>query len=97
MEFLFLEILLGMQNVAAPGNIGGRIESGLLTIQLVLSSLVVIVGICVALFNVLTKLPSLSDPHEKNQFWKTQGWIIGGVAFGAICVWLIPWVYNLFT
>ena len=82
---------------ASAGEVESKINTALTTIQGVLTAVVVGVGICVALFFVVTKLPNLSDPHEKNQFWKTQGYILGGVAFGAIVIWLVPWVYNLFT
>lgn len=82
---------------ADAGQVTTKINAGIKVIQTVLTSVLVGVGICVALFNVVTKLPTLSDPHEKNQFWKTQGYILGGVAFGAVVVWLVPWVYSLFT
>jgi len=78
-------------------NVESKINSALTTVQGVLTGVVVSVGICVALFNVVTKLPNLSDPHEKNQFWKTQGYILAGVAFGAAVIWLVPWAYGLFT
>lgn len=82
---------------ADAGQVTSKINQGLTVIQTVLSAILVGVGICVALFNVVTKLPTLSDPHEKNQFWKTQGYIMGGVAFGACIIWLVPWAYSLFT
>ncbi|KKE78662.1 conjugal transfer protein [Bacilli bacterium] len=83
--------------ILSAANVQGKINSALLTVQGVLTGIVVTVGVCVALFNVVTKLPNLSDPHEKNQFWKTQGYILAGVAFGAAVIWLIPWAYGLFT
>lgn len=81
---------------ADAGQVTAKINAGITVLQTVLTSVLVGVGICVALFNVVTKLPSLSDPHEKNEFWKTQGYILAGVAFGAVVVWLVPWVYSLF-
>jgi len=91
MKFFNYAILLNAANVET------KINNALTTVQGVLTGIIVAVGICVALFNVVTKLPNLSDPHEKNQFWKTQGYILAGVAFGAAVIWLVPWVYGLFT
>lgn len=98
-EFITNNAILQSMFMAAPdaGEVEQRIDSGLTAIQGVLTGLLVGVGIVVALFNVITKLPTLSDPHEKSQFWKTQGYIAAGVAFGAIVIWLIPWIYSLFT
>lgn len=97
-HFLNNQMINTIQIAASKADqITNKINSGVTVIQTVLSAILVGVGICVALFNVVTKLPTLSDPHEKNQFWKTQGYIMGGVAFGAVVVWLVPWVYGLFT
>lgn len=92
-----LVINSAMEISADAGQVTSKINAGIRVLQTVLTSILVGVGICVALFNVVTKLPTLSDPHEKNQFWKTQGYILAGVAFGAAVVWLVPWVYSLFT
>ena len=66
------------------------------TIQTLLTSLIVIVGICVALFVIIKRMPSADDPQEKNEVYKAVGRVLGLVAIGAAIVWIVPWVYSLF-
>ncbi|NUJ19355.1 conjugal transfer protein [Bacillus glycinifermentans] len=85
--------VLGAANADKVTN---KINDATLTLQIVFSAVVVGVAICVALFFGITKMPSLGDPHERHQFFKIQGWIMGAVAFMGVIIWLVPWVYSLF-
>ncbi|MCY8497752.1 CagC family type IV secretion system protein [Bacillus atrophaeus] len=87
---------LGMVLAASGDKVANKINEATTIIQITLSAVVVGVGICVSLFYVITKMASLADPHEKVQFWKTQGWIMGAMAFAGVIIWLVPWVYSLF-
>ena len=66
------------------------------TVQTLLTGLIVIVGICVALFVIIKRMPSADDPQEKNEVYKAVGRVLGLVAIGAAIVWIVPWVYGLF-
>ena len=88
---------LGMFLAKASGDkVANKVNEGATVMQLVLSAVDVKAAINMSLFYVITKMASLSDPHEKNQFWKTQGWILGAVAFAGVVIWFVPWVYSLF-
>lgn len=82
---------------AQADEVQGRIESALSQVQTVLTSLIVIVGIVVALFIILKRMPSADDPQEKNEVYKAVGRVLALVAIGASIVWVVPWVYSLFT
>jgi len=73
-----------------------KVNQGLLVIRGVLSGIIVVVGVIAALKVVISKLPSLDDPHVKNDMWRSLGTIGLAVAVGGSLVWLIPWVYGLF-
>jgi len=81
---------------AQGGEVQQRVTSALQTIQSVLTGLIVTVGIVVALFIVIKRMPSADDPHEKNEVYKAVGRVLGLVAIGAAIVWIVPWVYSLF-
>ena len=66
-------------------------------IQGVLTGLIVAVGIVVALWIIIKRLPSADDPQEKNEVYKALGRVGGLVALGAAIVWILPWLYGLFT
>lgn len=73
-----------------------KINQGLAVIQGVLTGIIVVVGVIAALKVIISKLPSLDDPHVKNEMWKSIGAIGLAIAIGGSLVWLIPWVYGLF-
>jgi len=73
-----------------------KVNQGLMVIQGVLTGIVVVVGVIAALKVIISKLPSLDDPHVKNEMWKSVGTIGLAVAVGGALVWFIPWVYGLF-
>lgn len=73
-----------------------KVNQGLAVIQGVLTGIIVVVGVIAALKVIISKLPSLDDPHVKNEMWKSVGTIGLAVAVGGSLVWLIPWVYGLF-
>lgn len=81
---------------ASSGDVQGRINSALQQVQTVLTGLIVTVGIIVALFIVVKRMPSADDPQEKNEVYKAVGRVLGLVAIGAAIVWVVPWVYGLF-
>lgn len=66
-------------------------------IQGILSGLVVLVGICVSLFIIIKRMPDADNPQEKQEVYRSVGRVWGLVALAAACIWVIPWVYNLFT
>lgn len=73
-----------------------KLSSGLSSIQVVLSSIVAIVGIIAVVMIVIKHLPNISDPQVKNEMWKSIIAALVVVAFAAIAVWLVPWIYGLF-
>lgn len=93
----YLSQLGNVAYAADAGDIETRLNSAITTIQGVLTGLVVAVGICVGVWIALKRMPSADDPQEKNEVYKAIGRVIGLVAISAALVWLIPWVYTLFT
>ena len=73
-----------------------KVNQGLAVIQGVLTGIIVVVGVIAALKVMISKMPSLDDPHVKNEMWKSIGAIALAIAVGGSLVWLIPWVYGLF-
>ncbi|MGJ3901278.1 CagC family type IV secretion system protein, partial [Lactiplantibacillus plantarum] len=53
--------------------------------------------VCVALFIIIKRLPDADDPREKSEVYKAVGRVAGLVALAAAIVWILPWVYSLFT
>ena len=82
---------------AQASEVQGRIESALSAVQGVLTGLIVTVGIVVSLFIIIKRMPSADDPQEKNEVYKAVGRVLGLVAIGAAVVWVVPWIYSLFT
>lgn len=82
---------------AQASEVKGRIESALSAVQGVLTGLIVTVGIVVSLFIIIKRMPSADDPQEKNEVYKAVGRVLGLVAIGAAVVWVVPWIYSLFT
>lgn len=72
-------------------NDAGNVVKGILT------GLVVLVGICVALFIIIKRMPDADDPREKSEVYKAVGRVAGLVALAAAIIWLLPFVYGLFT
>lgn len=77
-------------------NVQGRVINAMSEIQGVLTGLVVTVGIVVALFTIIKRMPSADDPQEKNEVYKALGRVLALVAIGAAIVWVVPWVFSLF-
>src|SRR5699024_11704914 len=57
---------------ANAGEVQSRINEAFSTIQGVLTGLIVTVGIVVALFIVIKRMPSADDPQEKNEVYKAD-------------------------
>lgn len=81
---------------ASAGEVQSRLTTAGNTIQTLLTGLIVMVGIVVALFIIIKRMPSADDPQEKNEVYKAVGRVLGLVGIGAAIVWVIPWVYSLF-
>lgn len=81
---------------AEASDVQARLTSAGSTIQSLLTGLIVIVGICVALWIIIKRMPSADDPQEKSEVYKAVGRVLGLVAIGAAIVWIVPWVYSLF-
>ena len=96
-------IYLGLMNTrvvlaADGGEVQSKLTSAGKTIQGILTGLVVLVGICVALFIIIIKrMPDADDPREKSEVYHAVGRVAGLVALAAAVIWLLPWVYSLFT
>lgn len=63
----------------------------------ILTALVVLVGICATLFIIIKRMPSEDDPYEKNEVFKSVGRVCALVALVAAIIWLLLWLYSLFT
>lgn len=87
---------LAVNNPVYASDVQGRINNAFSQIQSVLTGLIVTVGIVVALFIVIKRMPSADDPQEKNEVYKAVGRVLGLVAIGAAIIWVVPWVYSLF-
>jgi hypothetical protein len=81
----------------AAANIQAKVNEGLKQIQTLLTGIVVTVGIIVALWIIIKKLPGIDDPHNKNDMFRGVGMALAGVGLAAALVWLVPWMYALFA
>lgn len=92
-------MLTNVQMVFAAdgGQIQSKLTSAANTIKGILTGIVVLIGVCVALFIIIKRLPDADDPREKGEAYKSLGRVAGLVALAAAVVWLLPWVYSLFT
>ena len=95
-------IYLGLMNTqvvlaADGGEVQSKLTQAGKTIQGILTGLVVLVGICVALFIIIKRMPDADDPREKSEVYHAVGRVAGLVALAAAVIWLLPWVYSLFT
>jgi hypothetical protein len=93
-----ISILNTMPLMAASdaATVTNKVNQGLTIIRGVLTGIIVVVGVIAALKIVISKLPSLDDPHVKNEMWRSVGAVALAVGLGGALVWLIPWVYGLF-
>jgi len=82
--------------VSDAGTVTSKVNQGLAIIQGILTGIIVVVGVIAALKVIISKLPSLDDPHVKNEMWRSVGTTGLAVAVGGALVWFIPWVYGLF-
>jgi uncharacterized membrane protein YhaH (DUF805 family) len=93
---------LGLTNssvvfAASGGQVQSKLTQAANTVQSILTGLVVLVGICVALFIIIKRMPDADDPREKSEVYHAVGRVAGLVALAAAVIWLLPWVYSLFT
>ncbi|AIF68394.1 hypothetical protein GZ22_18330 (plasmid) [Terribacillus saccharophilus] len=80
----------------SDSSITKRINTGVKSIQTVLTGIVVVVGIVAALKIIIKHLPGIDDPHVKNEMWKSLGGVLLAVGAAAAVIWLLPWIYGLF-
>lgn len=73
-----------------------KLKNGVTAFQTVLTGIVVVVGIAAALKIVVKHLPSIDDPHVKNEMWKSIGGVLAAIGAAAALIWILPWVYSLF-
>ena len=94
----YLMVMTAQTAFAADGtDIQGKLTTAANTIKGILTGIVVLVGVCVALFIIIKRLPDADDPREKSEVFKSVGRVAGLVALAAAIVWLLPWVYSLLT
>lgn len=94
---LFLTQVPSVFAEANGEEVQSKVSNALTTVQGVLTALLVTVGIVCALWIIIKRLPDADDPREKSEVYKSVGRVAGLVALGAAVVWLLPWVYSLFT
>ena len=82
---------------ADKGQVQQKITDAGNIIKGILSSIIVLVGICVALWIIIKRLPDADNKQEQHEVYKAVGRVMGLVALGAAIVWLLPWVYSLFV
>lgn len=82
---------------ASAGQVQAKLTNAANVVKGILTALVVLVGICAALFIIIKRMPSADDPHEKNEVFKSVGRVCALVGLAAAVIWLLPWVYSLFT
>lgn len=94
----FCLVTLGSTVVFADevGDPTAKINNGLKLIQGVLTGIIATVAIIAALKICISKLPSVDDPHVKNEL--VRGLCTVGLtgAIGCAITWLGPWVFKLF-
>lgn len=81
---------------ADGGEVSKKINNALTIAQGILTGVIVSVGICVSLWIIIKGMPNMSNPHEKNEVYKSLGATWGLVAIGGAIVWFVPWIYSLF-
>lgn len=86
-----------VQVLAAAGQVQTKLTNAANVVKGILTALVVLVGICAALFIIIKRMPSADDPHEKNEVFKSVGRVCALVGLAAAVIWLLPWMYSLFT
>lgn len=86
-----------MAHAQSVENVESKLKGALSTIQGVLTGLVVAVGVVVSIFIIITGMPSARSPQEKDAVYKSLGQVLALVAIAAAIVWVLPWVYGLFT
>ena len=92
--FFMMNPVLASANAA---QVEAKLQSAGNIVQSLLTGLVVLVGVCVALFIIIKRLPHADNPHENNDVYQAIGRVAGLVALAAAIVWLLPWVYGLFV
>ncbi|WP_110925953.1 CagC family type IV secretion system protein [Bacillus massiliglaciei] len=81
---------------SSTSSVQTKLKNGATAFQTVLTGIVVVVGIAAALKIVVKHLPSIDDPHVKNEMWKSIGGVLAAIGASAGLIWIIPWVYSLF-
>lgn len=82
--------------LATTSTVQTKIKRGVTAFQTVLTGIVVVVGVAASLKIIVKHLPSIDDPHVKNEMWKSIGGVLAAVGAAAAMIWILPWVYSLF-
>lgn len=74
-----------------------KLNSGFRAIQTVLTGIAVIVAVVAAIKVFVKAMPALDDPVVKNEMWKSIGGVGVAVGGAAAAVWIVPWIFNIFS
>ena len=74
---------------SSAGQVQSKLTNAANVVKGVLTALVVLVGICEALFIIIKRMPSADDSHEKNEVFKSVGRVCALVALAAAIIWLL--------
>lgn len=95
--FLYFVLLPEVALATSTNQVQTKLNNGLKAVQTVITGIAVIVGI-IAIGKILLKnMPSLDDPAVKNETWKSVGNVGVAVGFVAAAVWIVPWIYKIFS
>jgi len=81
----------------STAQVKSKLTSGETAIQSVITAIVVLMAIIAALIIIVKHLPSISDPHIKNEMWRGLSAVLAATIASAACIWILPWAYSLFT
>jgi len=92
-----MRVLAAEAEAEAEIDVKEKITNATDAVKIILTGIVCSVAVCVAIFIIIKKLPDADNPHEKHELYRGVGRVFGIVALAAACIWVIPWVYGLFT
>lgn len=88
---------LSISVFADATEVQSKITNAANTIKGILTGIVCVVAVCVSIFIIIKRMPDADNPQEKHELYRGVGRVWGLVALAAACIWIIPWVYDLFT
>ncbi|MCY8737569.1 CagC family type IV secretion system protein [Bacillus haynesii] len=95
---LLLTVVFPESSYAASstGQVKSKLNKGILAIQSVCTAIIVAIGVFAGSKIVGKFMPSLDDPHSKQEMWKSLGGVSVAVICGAAIPWILPWLFSLF-